>query len=216
MPKRRIAAVRDSEFRRHPEQPPHCYFLDLPVELVDMITDLLPSRDLLSLRLSCKTLNTLTLNEVAFAFFQKKTFMLANEESMLVLQQISQHPKFSKTMRRIRFSVGTLHGSESDDEMRTEGRDKRPITRAQRREQKAEWRRLKESESQWRSGNNKACLIDILWNFKAVGSVPDIVATRTEIYDDPPVLRPWGYGKLRRKLGYARCLTRKHKNVLVG
>jgi len=142
MTKRRIAYARNSESGKNPRQTPHCYLLDLLVELVDMVTDMMLSNYLLSLRLSCRTLTTMTLNEVAFVSFSKRTFLLANEESALVLQQISQHPKFSKTMRRIGFSVGTLHASESDDEMRVEGRDKPPVTRAQRRQRIAEWTRL--------------------------------------------------------------------------
>ena len=72
----------------------------IPLEILLLITAYLPTRDLCSLRRTCKRVET-SLSKTFFReFFTKKQFMLS-EESLQALVSISNHPRLSQCLSHV-------------------------------------------------------------------------------------------------------------------
>jgi hypothetical protein len=93
----------------------------LPVELFKKVTAHLTTKDFCALRSTCKLVEYRTNNIFASAFFRQKQFMVTTP-SLTALNDISQHPVFSQSLRR--FCLGTnsyastRHIPETEDQRR--------------------------------------------------------------------------------------------------
>jgi hypothetical protein len=76
------------------------HLTSIPLEILLCITSNLPTRDLGSLRRTCKHVESSLFNTFSREFFTKKQFMLS-EESLQALVDISNHPRLSRCLSHV-------------------------------------------------------------------------------------------------------------------
>lgn len=74
---------------------------DLPVEMIEAILNELPPEDVRNIRLVCKELEEKSLDYYTKFFFANRTVLLSSQYSVEDLHNISRHPRFGKSLRRV-------------------------------------------------------------------------------------------------------------------
>lgn len=82
-----------------------CHILNLPTELLEEVVEWLKPEDLIPLRATCHTIYDTVQQKFVKAHFADKTFVAWFEPSLRVLEQISQHAEFAKSVQIVRFIV---------------------------------------------------------------------------------------------------------------
>lgn len=77
--------------------------LRLPTELLEAVASEATTNDLLSLRLTCKEIESKVFRVLTTRCFTDRTFVMFCPWNMKVLEKISSHPRFSKSLRSIAF-----------------------------------------------------------------------------------------------------------------
>lgn len=185
----------------------------LPPEVMEEVANHGPAQDLASLRLACREMNDKVIRAFTKECFTDMTFLVQFRRSMQVLETVSEHPIFSKSLKRVRLSLQCLPNDETDDWQRKESANAKGqymadavfVGRRQDQlnqendimlEQKKSYRRLLAEQDKFKW---KRSLLQSLSNLKAHGGIAlEIISTGGP--------RPCGKKAVQRLLGYKKCL----------
>ncbi|KAK5728371.1 hypothetical protein LTR15_001506 [Elasticomyces elasticus] len=176
----------------------HSSLSDLPVELLAMIASLLPPKDLLPLRRTCRSLEYATLDVFAGVHFSEKAFIFSDPRSMQALVDISSHAVFSRQLKRVEPSFLELVTAPKARTIRQTEDTHTRTGRALRRSVEADYATLLCRQRKFDTVKRTA-LAQALRNFHASGHQPTLVASASDA-DDRPLL-PCGYQSMIRSVG---------------
>ena len=141
-------------------QDKHCPLVELPDELlVHIVEELLPSKDLLALRATCRTFERLAIEEVAQDFFDDRSFILANRDSMDALRELSAREDFFKSFYSLPLTNGLI------DTSRRRPKEQRDMCPKKLRKLQAEQDETRAQQKLFRGSDDIDYLVEIFSNF---------------------------------------------------
>lgn len=81
----------------------------LPVELIEAVLEELPKKDLRTIRHVCKEIEAKSFEYYTKVLFVDRTFFLCSQHGIQDLHNISCHPRFSRSLRRVTLVLQSLH-----------------------------------------------------------------------------------------------------------
>ena len=176
--------------------------LSLPPELIERIATFLPRTDLLRLRFTCKEMERATFNVFTEAYFTEPAYLLDYEDSMTVLREVSRHPIFGRSVRKIYISLA--HFTEEWEEMDFPDEKRYPRATSEERNRtetyKCNFQKLARQREIFYDNGAFLYLKETLLNFMRLQNVPAIVITRGT---GNSAQDAWGLERRSRLLGGA-------------
>lgn len=170
--------------------------LKIPQELLECISGYLDGLDFGALRLTCRAVAKRVEYVFTQKFFTDKSFLISDKLSRITLYAISQHEKYSRSMKCIRFVTGRLRPL-SLEVPRLEDRLERRTRRDLKREHE---KLLREEEELYQDWSLAKTFKTIFLQFKKMGNFPKIrirpLNPETDL--DP---KPWGWRRLQNITG---------------
>ncbi|KAK3639144.1 hypothetical protein LTR56_008735 [Elasticomyces elasticus] len=177
----------------------HSSLSDLPVELLAMIASLLPPKDLLPLRRTCRGLEYATLDVFASVHFSEKAFIFSDPRSMQALVSIANHAVFSRQLKRLELSFVELATAAKARTIRQSEVTHIRTGRALRGSVEADYATTLCRQREFDRFKRTAILAEALRNLQASGRQPAIIALGSDA-DDKSLL-PCGYWSMVSAVG---------------
>jgi hypothetical protein len=115
-----------------------CHIFSLPFELLEDIVLRLDSEDLVPLRGTCRIFHGMTQQYFAQAYFTDRAFLWWYEPGLKLLEHISRHRDFAKSMKVVRLLVLEVRSSHSLASAECQSWRADATTQAKRREKQAQ------------------------------------------------------------------------------
>lgn len=205
-----------------PDEAHHDHLSGLPPELLELISECLSARDLLSWRLTCRATAACSTRPFDRKYIAERAHFLLDEDSMLHLADLISDEERRRHLKTIHLSLAELLSPDADHRSRRVGAevlglDKGRGHRAKRRDQRALhtslWNRLATGGRDRCAKMLERCLRSLSSLRTEVGlSVTDVgfkVHRRPVAMNSHPENPPaWGYESLCEKLGYREPLAK--------
>ena len=156
----------------------------LPPELLERIASYLPREDLLTLRQMCKDIDRVTFPFFKESYFTEPAYLLNDERSMATLRDVSAHPIFGRSVRKVYLTLWDVPES-WDQYLECQDVDEMMVLS----EHKQNWESMLAQATEFWDGPLERCLTDALLNFMRLDNIPAIVVAGDEFG------APWGMAR---------------------